>query len=119
MPLDDYDRAQLWDMLQAAEECIVYMKGVERSEYLDNNPLRRAVERLIEIIGEAARGVSPAAQAANPSIPWSRIIGQRHVLAHDYGEIDHDRLYKVASGDVQILAAQLREILRPDGLGQL
>ncbi|MFP4499825.1 MAG: DUF86 domain-containing protein [Candidatus Hydrogenedentota bacterium] len=34
---------------------------------------RGAVERHVEIIGEAARRVSKAAREANPEIPWRMI----------------------------------------------
>ena len=62
--------------------------------------LRSAVERQIEIIGEAARRVSKDFQEAHPEIPWRPIQAQRHVLAHEYGEIKHDRIWRVA--DVHI-----------------
>jgi len=51
----------------------------------------------LEIIGEAARRVSTTFQEQHPEIPWRNIIGQRNILAHDYGQIDHDRLYKTAT----------------------
>jgi uncharacterized protein with HEPN domain len=45
--------------------------------------LRSAVERQVEIIGEAARRVSDSFRQQHSEIPWSTIMGQRHVLAHD------------------------------------
>jgi len=53
----------------------------------------RATERCIEIIGEAARRVSKATQQLQSEIPWSDLIGQRNILAHEYGQIDHELLY--------------------------
>jgi uncharacterized protein with HEPN domain len=58
--------------------------------------LRGAVERHIEIIGEAAARVSRAFRAAHPDIPWRRIIAQRNILAHEYGEIDDALVWRVA-----------------------
>jgi uncharacterized protein with HEPN domain len=55
------------------------------------------VERRVEIIGEAARRVSCAFRDAHPEIPWRSVIGQRHALAHDYGEIDDQRVWRVAT----------------------
>ena len=57
-------------------------------EYSNDLMLRSPVERQVEIIGEAARGVSDSFRQQHPEIPWSKIMGQRHVLAHDYGEIN-------------------------------
>ena len=59
--------------------------------------LRGAVERHLEIIGEAANRVSPDFQANHPEIPWRRIIAQRHVIAHEYGEIKHELIWKVVN----------------------
>ena len=50
--------------------------------------LRGAVERHLEVIGEAAGRVSIEFRKTHSEIPWSRIVGQRNVLIHEYGEID-------------------------------
>lgn len=50
--------------------------------YLADRVLLRAIERSVEIIGEAARRVSPPYMAAHPEIPSRKIIGQRNILAH-------------------------------------
>ena len=71
--------------------------------------LRSAVERQIEIIGEAAGKVSDSFQQQHPEIPWRGIVGQRHVLAHDYGEVDHQRIWKVVTDHIP----QLIECLEP------
>ncbi len=89
------DKAYLWDMREAAIEAQRVLRGRNLQEFLADGVAVRAIERLIEIIGEAASKVSEATRAAQPGIPWTRAIGQRHVLAHDYGEIDHARLYAV------------------------
>jgi uncharacterized protein with HEPN domain len=71
------------------------------------------VERQIEIIGEAARKVSDPFKAAHPEIPWRKIIAQRHVLAHEYGDVDPRLVWRVASVHIPALHAQLRELLPP------
>jgi uncharacterized protein with HEPN domain len=88
----DKDAAYLWDMLSAAQAVERFVGAATRDEYLANEQLQAAVERKIEIIGEAARKVSAEFQSVHPDIPWSRISAQRHVLAHDYGRIEHDRI---------------------------
>ena len=66
-------------------------------DYARNRQLQYAVERALEIIGEAARRVSDSIAGAHPEIPWPQIIGQRNVLAHEYGEIKHERIWLVAT----------------------
>ncbi len=64
-------------------------------------------------MGEAARRLSSSCQEAHPDIPWREIIGQRNILAHEYGQIDHELLYKTAIEDIPPLIAQLEELLPP------
>ncbi len=91
------DKAYLWDMREAALEAVEYLRGVTLESFLAD-PLRmRAIERTLEIIGEAAYHTSDETRKANAEIPWQAIIGQRHVLAHEYGEIDSARLYTVVT----------------------
>ncbi|MBM3273094.1 DUF86 domain-containing protein [Candidatus Kaiserbacteria bacterium] len=94
------DRVYLWDMLTAARAVVQFTRSRTLAEYEADLLLRSAVERQIEIIGEAARRVSAEFQAAHPEIPWRPIQAQRHVLAHDYGEIKHERIWRVAETHV-------------------
>ena len=43
--------------------------------------LRRAVERCLEILGEAAKAVTPAVTRAHPEIPWSDLAKVRDRLS--------------------------------------
>jgi uncharacterized protein with HEPN domain len=67
----------------------------------------------VEVVGEAARKVSPEFQAAHPEIPWRPIIAQRHVLAHDYGEIDQEKIWRVANVHIPDLIVQLEPLIPP------
>jgi uncharacterized protein with HEPN domain len=50
--------------------------------------------RVIQIIGEAARKVSPELKEEHPEIPWRGIIGMRHLLVHDDVDIDSVRIWE-------------------------
>ncbi|MCU7928716.1 MAG: DUF86 domain-containing protein [Candidatus Thiodiazotropha sp. (ex Dulcina madagascariensis)] len=110
MQPEERDPAYLWDMLEAAREVEVMLEHRDLAAFL---VLLRAIERSIEIIGEAARRVSAAYQAAHPEIPWREIIGQRNILAHEYGQIDHALLYKTSTEDIPELINQLQMLLPP------
>ncbi len=69
------------------------------------------MERQIEIIGEAARGISDTFKAAHPEIPRRPIMAQRHRLAHEYGEIDDSLVWKVATVHVPALIPQLEPLV--------
>ena len=113
MPPDERDAAYLLDMLEAAQAVVSYVSGKDLDTYMREAMLRDAVERRVEIIGEAARGVSEEFKAAHPEIPWRPIMAQRHVLAHDYGEIDHPTILKVATVHVPELIKVLQPLIPP------
>jgi uncharacterized protein with HEPN domain len=103
----------LWDILEAAKRIREFVGARTFHEYERDEMLQAAVERKLEIIGEAARGVSAAFQAAHPEIPWRAIIAQRHVLAHEYGEIRQEKLWHVATVRVPELIALLEPLVPP------
>ncbi len=100
-------------MLEYAKHCVAILANRSERDWHHDLATRLAIERSLEIIGEAARRVSTTFQEQHPEIPWRNIIGQRNILAHDYGQIDHDRLYKTATQDIPPLIHQLEELLPP------
>ena len=92
MQPEDRDAAYLWDMLDAARIIEEFTTDVRFDQYVGDRKLQLAVERALEIIGEAARRVSENFKSDHPEIPWHGIIAQRNVLAHEYGEIKQDRI---------------------------
>ena len=100
-------------MLQAAREVENMLADCDENTFLTNRVLTLAVERSIEIIGEAAKRVSTTFQTAHPEIPWREIIGQRNILAHEYGQIDHELLYKTAVEDIPELIDLLEDLMPP------
>ncbi len=112
---DRDDMANVLDMLAAANAVVQFASGKTLENYVGDLFLRSAVERQIEIIGEAARGISDEFQSLHAEIPWRPIIAQRHVLAHDYGEIVDERIWRVAAEYVPDLIRQLDSILADAG----
>ena len=55
MPLGELDAGYLWDMLDAAESVQRFIAAASREEYLANEILQAAIERKIEIVGEAVK----------------------------------------------------------------
>jgi uncharacterized protein with HEPN domain len=108
---DETDAGYLWDMLQAARAVQRFVAAVGRTAYLNDEMIQAAVERKIEIIGEAGRKLSDPFRQAHSEVPWAKIAGQRHVLAHDYGRIEHDRLWEVATVHIPALITQLEGLL--------
>lgn len=110
---DDPDLAYLWDMLEASNEAVDMLGDATAEQFQNNKVLCRAIERVIEIIGEAGRRVSTDFQRSHAEIPWREIVGQRNILAHEYGQVDHALLYKTVREDIPRLMETLSRLL-PD-----
>jgi uncharacterized protein with HEPN domain len=74
---------------------------------------RAAVERVLEICGEAMNGLYKVAPSIAEKIPHSRdVIGFRNILAHGYAEIDHNKVYDIAIRHAPDLLAAVRIALK-------
>lgn len=111
MQPDERDAGYLWDMLDSARTIKEFVTGVSYSQYQQDKKLRLAIERAMEIIGEAARHVSETFRQVHPEIPWQNIISQRNVLAHEYGEIRQELIWKVAANRIPELISLLEPLI--------
>jgi uncharacterized protein with HEPN domain len=65
----------------------------------------------IEIIGEAARGVSDKVRDAHPEVPWRVITDMRNRVSHGYFDIDLDVVWNTVTRDLPKLQASVTRIL--------
>ena len=103
MPLSDRDVAYLMDMLNCSQDIIAFTAELTFEEFQSDRMRRLATERQLEVLGEAANHVSEQARSQISSIPWSRVVGLRNKLAHDYGEVLAERVWQIAKEHVQNL----------------
>lgn len=113
MQPEERDLAYLWDMLDAAREIACMVSDKKGIDFERDKTLRYAVERLLEIMGEAAKRVSKTFQSTHGEIPWKGIAGQRDVLAHDYGDIILEKIWVIATRRIPELIKMLEPLL-PD-----
>ena len=114
MQRENRDMASLWDMLDGARAVVEFTKGMEFSEFLKDRKTRNAVERNLEIIGEAARRISQQTRDRHPDIPWQSIVGLRNILIHEFDEIRHEKIWQVC----QSRLPELIELLEKMGVDQ-
>lgn len=105
------DLPYVGQMLDYCYKAVEMVDGVERDTFDEDEKLKLALSHLVQIIGEAARRISDDYRAANPHIPWSKIVGMRHRIVHDYTEIDEDILWSTITEDLKPLIAELKGIV--------
>ncbi|MBN2186363.1 MAG: DUF86 domain-containing protein [Dehalococcoidia bacterium] len=107
----DNDMVRLRHILDAAREAVVFSQGRYREDLYSNRMLSLSLVRLLEIIGEAARGISPACRAAHPEIAWQKMAGMRDRLVHGYFDINLDVVWETVTEDLPSLVSQLEDII--------
>ena len=111
---EERDAAYLWDMLHAARDAAAITSGLTEQQLQHDRMRMLALERSMELIGEAARRVTGNFREKQSQIPWREMIGLRNILAHEYGRIDHARLYATAIRDLPELIEALEKLLPPE-----
>lgn len=105
------DEVLLRDMLDHARKAVAATQGRTRSDLGNDDVLAAALERFIEVIGEAASKTSDATRRELESVPWREIIGMRNRLVHGYAAVDPDIVWAVATMDLPALIAELAAAL--------
>lgn len=100
------DEHRIADILEAADK-LASRLAIDFEMWLADEDLRLVTERLVEVIGEAARAMTESARAEHPEVDWGGFIGLRNVLIHAYHRIQPDLLWRAATVDVPVLARAL------------
>jgi uncharacterized protein with HEPN domain len=108
--LDQRTRQTLAEFLEFAE---MGARLVERGRvaYDSDEMLRLAGEAIIHRIGEAVARLSDDFTQAHKTVNWRPMKGVRNILAHNYGVIDHARVWNSLETDLPREAAAVRRIL--------
>jgi len=93
------------------------LKGVTFETYQGSYALRRATERALQIISEAARALPSDLTAKYPDAPWTAIIGIGNILRHEYQHVDDRRLWDIASVHLPQLRGIVLQMLSELGDG--
>ena len=94
---EERDTAYLWDMQAAAQDAVRILGDLNMDEFLDSEheTTRLAVERKLEILGEAARRTSGKLRDAHPEVPWKDVIGLRNVISHQYDKVNYEEIFGI------------------------
>jgi uncharacterized protein with HEPN domain len=101
------DNIRVQHILDAIQEIENYIEGVDLEIFLNNSMMFNATLRQLEIIGEAANGLTENFLQNTQEIPWARIIGLRNLIIHEYFGIDDITIWNIVKINLPDLKQKL------------
>ncbi|MCU0418378.1 MAG: DUF86 domain-containing protein [Cyclobacteriaceae bacterium] len=101
------DEQRLAHIREAMAEIEAYLSVAHRAVFLNNSMMRFATIKQLEIMGEAAKSVTPETRERYPQVPWQQIAGLRNVLVHEYLGVDVHLIWEIATLDIPELKKAL------------
>lgn len=86
-------------------------RDTSRDQFLEDETLKRAFVRSIEVIGEATKNLSDDLRDRHPAVEWRAMAGMRDRLIHGYFGVDYEIVWDVATEKAPELAEHIRAIL--------
>lgn len=97
------------------DECEFITRSIPQSstkdDLIDNEVLKRAIVRSLEIIGEATKKIPVDIKEKWSDIPWRNIAGIRDKLIHDYVGINYTIVWDVVRNKIPDMMPVIARII--------
>lgn len=108
------DALYLNHILEAIANIEDFVKDIVLEDYLESTEKQFAVERALEIIGEAAKNLSISLKSKYPEVRWQTITGMRNKLIHEYSSLQINIIWQTIKADLPLLKEQIQTILESE-----
>lgn len=107
----------LFDIKMSIDEIEVFFKNEEKDffKYQNNLMLKRAVERNLEIIGEATNRIVTRDITFNERITNAKaIIGLRNQVIHAYDNISDENIWSILTNHLPKLKTEVENLIKEE-----
>ena len=101
--MKEFDKARLLHIIEAIHYIETFIEGKVKDDLYNDPMLRFAIERQLEIIGEAANHLSDQLKLTNPEIEWRKVIAFRNFIVHEYFGIDLELVWDIIANKIPLL----------------
>src|SRR5882724_3874238 len=108
------DREYLAHIESAILEIKAHTEGMTQKIYEADTKTQRAVERNLQIVGDAAHKLSAALTKAHPEIPWDDVYGARNKVVHCYFGANQAILWDIVQTDLDPLLRKVQDLIAKD-----
>lgn len=105
------DKGRLEHVLNAIECVENYTQDVSKEDLQQDKLRLHATTYNVQIIGEAIYKLTKEFKQEHGKTPWRVIEKMRHILVHDYFQINYDVLWSVIKEDIPMLKEQVQEYI--------
>jgi uncharacterized protein with HEPN domain len=106
------------DIYESVQEIEQFMLGLTKEQFVEDRKTILAITKLIEIIGEASKGIPEEVREMYCSIPWKQMTGMRDKLTHKYYGIDLQVLWETATNKIPMINKPIQEMMKDFSVGE-
>lgn len=106
------DKERLLHILDAIKTIEEFTYNISYEQYNNDFKLKLALVKLLEIIGEAASGITIETQEKFNNIEWAILKSVRNVLVHEYFGIDYRIIWNSIKNNIPILKQKINNIIK-------
>lgn len=105
------DKGRLQHILSSIERVQEFTKGMSKEELVNDTLHLHATVYNVQIVGEAVYKLTKEFKESHTETPWRMIEKMRHILVHDYYQINLDILWIVINEDLSVLEEQIKKYI--------
>lgn len=100
------------DIIEAMNDAQVFALGMDYDAFIKDKKTIYALNRALEIIGEASKQIPVQIRNRYPEIPWKKMTEMRDKVIHEYFGVDLKRVWITVKNEIPRLKPMFEEILK-------
>lgn len=97
-------------MIKYITKIINYTSETNYDNFVSNSVLVEACVFNLSQLGELANKIDKEFEEIHSSVPWRVLYGLRNKIVHDYEGVNLVLIWDIITGDLPVLAEQLKDI---------
>ena len=99
-------------IIKECDYLLTYSDTLDANDFYEDETLKRAFTRCLEIIGEATKRINADFRLAYKEVPWKEMAGMRDVIIHYYEGVDYSVVWFTVKNKIPELHFQISEIIK-------
>ena len=89
-------------------------QGLDFDSFSNDETLKRAFSRSLEIVGEAVKNIPEEFRFKYPEVEWRAMAGMRDKLIHHYFGVDYELVWDIIENELEELDFQIKRIIKDE-----